>query len=171
MLEENLSRLGWSLSGNAVIPIEILDLTSLDEVPAESRADITKAAQRLRDGDLSGTITAVCGALDVTTSAIYKSYNLGDPTDASFQEKCKRSLEAKGVIPNMEKKLLELGWSKKDIRLFSNNYKGALNQGAYVIQSLRHRMGDVHGTRPILKNLVFDCIKWAEMMLRALKED
>jgi S1-C subfamily serine protease len=30
-------------------------------------------------------------------------------------------------------------------------------------------MGDVHGTKPILKPLVFNCLKWAELMLRPLK--
>jgi hypothetical protein len=34
---------------------------------------------------------------------------------------------------------------------------------------LRSNMGDVHGTKPVLKALVFDCLKWAELMLRALK--
>jgi len=45
-----------------------------------------------------------------------------------------------------------------------------MNQGAYVIQTLRSNMGDFHGTKPILKPLVFDCLKWIELMLRALKE-
>lgn len=46
-----------------------------------------------------------------------------------------------------------------------------ISQGAYVMQSLRSRMGDVHGTKPILKPLVFDFLKWAELMLRASKKD
>lgn len=170
-LDENLSRLGWSLSGNAVLPIEIFDASILDELPSESREDLTKAAQRLRDGDLSGAISSACGALDSATSAIYASANLGDPMQASFQERCKRSLDARGVLPRMEHELGELGWPDKDIRPFRKNLEGAMNQGAYVMQSLRSQMGDVHGTKPILKPLVFDCLKWAELMLRALKEN
>lgn len=170
-LQENLSRLGWSLSGNAVIPIEILDLSSLYELPTESHADLTKAAQRLRDGDLSGAISAACGAVDAATSAVYDSSSLGDPTSTSFQERCKRSLEARGVVPKMEQQLRELDWGDEKITPFRKNFIGALNQGAFVMQTLRSRMGDVHGTKPILKPLVFACLKWAELMLRALRED
>ena len=170
-LEENLSRLGWSLSGNAVIPIKILDTSILAELPYQAEQDLTKAAQRLRDGDLSGAISSACGALDAVTSAIFSSAGLGDPTKASFQERCKLSLAARGVIPKMEQQLRELGWKEQEITPFRKNFEGAMNQGAYVMQTLRSNMGDVHGTKPILKPLVFDCFKWAELMLRALKED
>lgn len=169
-LEEKLSRLGWSLSGNAVIPIEILDVSTLGELPSESQADLTKAAQRLRNGDLSGAISSACGALDAATSSIYTSASLGDPTAASFQERCKQALTESGVIPKLEKNLRDLGWNNNDIKMFRKNLEGAMNQGAYVMQTLRSRMGDVHGTKPILKPLAFDCLKWAELMLRALKE-
>ncbi|MDL1970718.1 MAG: hypothetical protein LWW94_07055 [Candidatus Desulfofervidaceae bacterium] len=170
-LEDNLSRLGWTLSGNAVIPIKIFDTSVLPELPTEARHDLTKAAQRLRDGDLSGAISSACGALDAVASAIYSSAGLGDPTKASFQERCKRSFEARGVIPKMKQQLRELGWKEQEIKLFCKNFEGAMNQGAYVMQTLRSNMGDVHGTEPILKSLVFDCLKWAELMLRALKEE
>lgn len=169
-LEDNLLRLGWSLSGNSVIPIKILDTSILPELPSVSQHDLIKAAQRLRDGDLSGAISSACGALDAATCAIYSSAGLGDPTKASFQERCKRSLEAKGLIPQMEQQLRELGWNEKEIKTFRKNFEGALNQGAYVLRTLRANMGDVHGTKPILKPLIFDCLKWTELMLRALKE-
>ncbi len=83
-LEDNLSRLGWDLSGNSVKPIEIFDTSILPDLPSESQQDLTKGAQRLRDGDLSGAISSACGALDAATSAIYASAGLGDPTKASF---------------------------------------------------------------------------------------
>lgn len=170
-LQENLVRLGWTLSGSAVIPIEIFDVSTFGELPSDSQADLTKAAQRLRDGDVSGAISSACGALDAATSAIYASAGIGDPAAASFQERCKRALTARGVIPRLEENLRELGWDDKDITPFRKNFEGAMNQGAYVMQTLRSKMGDVHGTKPILKPLVFDCLKWAELILRALKEN
>jgi len=45
-LEDNLSRLGYALSENAVIPIEILDPSTLPELPSESHEDLTKAERR-----------------------------------------------------------------------------------------------------------------------------
>ena len=170
-LQKYLSRLGWTLSGTAVIPIEILDISALEEIPSESKEDLIKAGQRLRDGDLSGAISSICGALDTATEKVYASENLGDPAQAAFQERCKKALAAKSVIPTMEQQLNALGWKANDIKSFFNNYKGSLNQGAYVIQVLRSKMGDVHGTKPVLKTLVFDCLKWAELMLHTLKDD
>jgi hypothetical protein len=36
------------------------------------------------------------------------------------------------------------------------------------MQTLRAQMGDVHGSKPILKPLVFDVVKWAELFVRTL---
>ena len=170
-IELHLARLGYDLVDTAVIPLELLDTTALPELPQESRADLKKAAQRLRDGDLSGALSAACAAVDSTTSAVYAAAGLGDPAKASFQERCKRALKARGVLPSLEDRLCELGWTDRDGKLLKKNFAGALNQGAYVMQTLRSKMGDVHGTKPILKPMVFDCIKWAELMLRALMDE
>ena len=61
-----------------------------------------------------------------------------------------------------------MGWEKAEIVPFHKNLEGALNQGAYVMQTLRSHMGDVHGSKPILRSLVFDCLRWAELLVGAL---
>ena len=169
-LEQNLSRLGFSLRGNTVIPIALYELPSLENFPEASHEDLTKAVQRLRDGDLSGAISSACGAVDTATSEIYKSENLGDPAKDSFQNRCRSSWNAIGTIKKVKKELSSLDWEQKDVRMFSKNLEGALNQGAFVMQSLRAKMGDVHGTKPILKPLALDCLKWAEIMLRIFRD-
>ncbi len=170
-LEGHLGRLGLGIAGNTVVPLKIFDVSELAELPVESRDDMIKAVQRLRDGDLSGALSAACGAVDAKTSAVYESLGLGDPGKASFQEKCKRALEAKEVFEKLEQELRSLGWEDSDIRRFKNNFEGSLNQAAYVMQTLRSRMGDVHGTKPVLKPLVFDSLKWAELIVRALQTE
>ena len=170
-LEFHLRRLGLLIAGNAVVPLKIFDASELAELPIESRDDMVKAAQRLRDGDLGGALAAACGAVDATTSAVYESLGLGDLGKASFQEKCKRALEAKEVFVKLEQELRSLGWEDSEITKFKKNFEGSLNQAAYVMQTLRSRMGDVHGTKPVLKPLVFDSLKWAELILRALQTD
>lgn len=170
-LESHLGRLGLGIAGNAVVPLKIFDASELAELPVESRDDMVKAAQRLRDGDLSGALAAACGAVDAATSAVYESLDLGDPSKASFQEKCKRALEAKEVFVKLEQELRSLGWEDSDVTKFKNNFAGALNQAAYVMQTLRFRMGDVHGTKPVIKPLVFDSLKWAELIVRALQTE
>ncbi|HBN8226394.1 TPA: hypothetical protein L3690_001839 [Pseudomonas aeruginosa] len=167
-LGEHLSRHGWGVVDNRLVLLELFDPTDLAQLPEAPRTDLVKAAQRFRDGDLSGAISAACGAVDTVTSAIYSEYSIGDPTRASFQERCSRSLEARRVLSDIEGQLRELAWDEATLKPFSQNFKGALNQGAYVMQTLRSNMGDVHGTKPILKPLVFDALKWAELFVRTL---
>ena len=168
-LESHLSRFGWGLAGNNVVPLVVVDPSELEEISAEPKHDLIKAAQRLRDGDLSGSVSAACGAVDTCTARIYVEFNLGNVGEASFQERCKRSLEVTRAIAGLEDQLAEIGWQQDRIKPLKGNFQGALNQGAYVMQSLRSNMGDVHGTKPILKALVLDCIKWAELMVRTLE--
>jgi hypothetical protein len=167
-LRDALERFGWTLHDGHLIEFAILDVSELPELPPVSHADLVKASMRLRDGDLSGAVSAACAAVDSVTSRIYVEKGLGDPSEASFQEKVSRSLAAKGIWDNIEKQLVELGWAQPDAKVFTKNLQRALNQGAYVMGALRSRMGDVHGTKPILKPLVFDSIKWATLIVRHL---
>lgn len=169
-LSENLSRLGWAFSGGTLTSTGTFNPEDLVELPVASHKDLLKAAQRFRDGDLSGSVSAACGAVDAATSAVYQSHSLGDPTNASFQERCKCAARAKGVSVGLEGKLTSLGWAQNDIIPFCKNFEGALNQGAFVMQTLRSHMGDVHGSKPILRPLVFDSLRWAELIVASLAE-
>ena len=165
VLADRLARHGWGLSDDRLIPLELFDPSELATLSEAPRADPTKAAQRFRDGDLGGAISAACGAVDTAAARIYERYGLGDPTDASFQERCRCALKA---VTNLEEPLRDLGWDDAALKPFLDNYQGALNRGAYVMQTLRAKMGDVHGSKPILKALVFDVLKWAELFVRTL---
>lgn len=167
-LRDAFERFGWALHDGHLIELAILDVSELQELPPVSHADLVKAATRFRDGDLSGAVSAACAAVDSVTSRIYVEKNLGDPSRASFQEKVSRSLAAKGVWDDIRMQLVELDWAQADVKVFTRNLQGALNQGAYVMQTLRSQMGDVHGTKPILKPLVSDSIKWATLIVRHL---
>ena len=169
-LSEYLSRLGWSFVNQTLVPLDVFDIDILTDTPNESHHDLLKAAQRLRDGDLGGAISAACGAVDAATSKVYEELGLGDPTKASFQERCRKAAQAKGVLTELDRQLDALGWVQADVTPFKKNLEGALNQGAYVMQTLRSHMGDVHGTKPILRSLVFDCLRWAELLVGALVE-
>jgi hypothetical protein len=169
-LSENLSRLGWTFVAGTLTPIEIFNPADLVELPVAAHKDLLKSVQRFRDGDFSGAVSAACGAVDAATSEIYSSHNLGDPTKASFQERCKRAAAAKGVLVSLETKLQSLEWSTGDIKLFCRSFEGALNQGAFVMQTLRSHMGDVHGTKPFLRPLVFDSLRWAELIVASLAD-
>ncbi|AVD64566.1 hypothetical protein ACJ8LH_13035 [Serratia sp. CY49633] len=167
-IDRVLSRIGWKFSGTSLIPIEIFDIAELAEIPEAAHADIQKAACRLRDGDLSGALSAACGALDAVTNDIYKRYGLGDVGKASFQERVKKSIDALQVKDRLIGELAEIGWTEPDYKLLSANIDGSLNQAAFVMQKLRSDMGDVHGTKPVISALVYDSIKWSSLLLRIL---
>ena len=90
---------------------------------------------------------------------VYTAKQLGDAGKSSFQERCKVSLNAVGIFETVENDLKDINWVDSGIVPFNKNFEGALNQAAYVMQSLRANMSDVHGTKPVLKPLVFDSIK------------
>ncbi len=167
-LQQYLNRLGLTIVERKVLPIELLDTSELAELPEDAQQDLVKAIERFRNGDLSGAVSSACAAIDTVTSKIYIKKGLGDPSSASFQEKCKKSIQALGVLDKIKNDLKELGW--KEVDIFVKNLEGSLNQAAYVMQSLRSKMGDVHGTKPTLKPLVYDSLKWASLILGILNE-
>lgn len=167
-LSGHLSRLGWSFIDGKLLPVALFDAGALEDMPADAHPDLLKAAQRLRDGDLGGAISAAAGAVDAAVAKVYREANLGDPTRATFQEGCKRAMAARGILVDLEGRLAELQWQPNDAGLFARNLEGALVRGAYVMQTLRSHMGDVHGSKPILRALVFDSLRWAELLVGAL---
>ncbi|MGJ0491393.1 hypothetical protein [Methylobacter sp.] len=170
-LEKYLSRLGWQVIDGNVIPVELLDNIDLQELDEVSRDDLIKSAKRLRDGDLSGAISAACGAVDSITNKIYQNKSLGDPTKASFQQRCTEALKAVGVFTAIGDQLKDIDWKDSGIVPFNKNFEGSLNQAAFVMQNLRANMSDVHGTKPVLRPLVFDSIKWAQILVRLLSSE
>jgi len=167
-LEKYLSRLGWQVIEKSVIPLDILDRNELEELDEICRRDLIKAATRFRDGDLSGALSSACGAVDSITSKVYQNNELGDAGKASFQERCKVSLNKTGIFLSVENDLKDIDWKGSGIVPFNKNLEGSLNQAAYIMQSLRANMSDVHGTKPVLNPLVFDSIKWAQIIVRLL---
>ena len=61
----------------------------------------------------------------------------------------------------MKEKYIELGMSEADAISITDNIKSATNNAAQALQVLRRTMGDVHGSRPALRQTAYDAIKWA----------
>ncbi|MFQ5853881.1 MAG: hypothetical protein ACE5JU_25255 [Candidatus Binatia bacterium] len=168
-LEEVLSRVGWSIVEGHPLPRRLLDGSELQEIPTEGQLDMIKAASRFRDQDLSGTISAACGAVDSVTGRIYKEQNLGDPAGAAFQERVTRSITASGVLNAVETDLISIGWDKNRAERLIQNLRGSLNQATYVMQTLRSDMGDVHGSKTALRSLVFDSLQLSKLIVGLLR--
>ena len=102
-LDQYLDRLGLTIVERKVVLIDLLDSTELAELPEDAHMDLVKAVQRFRDGDLSGAISSACAAIDSVTSRIYTEKDLGDPTKASFQEKCKKLSKRQVFFPALSR--------------------------------------------------------------------
>lgn len=153
-LDEYLEGLGWQFVNGRLVPVELFDVSELAELPDAARTDLAKAAVRLRDGDLGGALAGACAAVDSATNAVYAEQRLAPQPNDGFQARCYKAIRAKGVFTVLTAELNALGWNEADAEKLANNLRGALNQGAYVMQTLRSRMGDVHGSKPVLKPLV-----------------
>ncbi len=169
-LNSYLSRLGWKLYNRHIIPVKIFDISELQDLDENSHQDLIKASIRFRDGDLSGAIASVCGAVDSVANSIYKKYNLGDPNNVSFQERCTTAIKQIGILDTIDQ-LDDIGWESKDIKPLKKNLEGSLNQFAFVLQKLRAKMSDVHGTKPILSPLVFDSLKYAQILINMMTKN
>ncbi|MGZ8137265.1 MAG: hypothetical protein ACXW1W_11305 [Methylococcaceae bacterium] len=170
-LRNRLNRLGWQLIDNKVVPVEILDSSDLEELDPAAREDLINAATRFRDGQLSGAITSAYGAVEHVILQVYKNKGLGEiDYNKSFQNRCKKAFEATGVYAAIDNQLIGISWKEGDIKEFKKNLEGSVNHAAYVLQFLRNNMADAHGTKPVIKPLVFDSIKWAQIIVRLLSE-
>lgn len=168
-LQSNLNKIGWQFVDGNLLPIEIFDRSELHQLPLKTREDFVKALAKLSNGDLSGSIGSACSSLDSITTEIITKNNLGDPTKMSFQKKIVESfkIQSKNEIVG---DLVTLGWQEIDAEMLVQNLSGSINQIAFVLQKLRSDMSDVHGTKPVLKELVYFSLKWSEVLSRILKQ-
>lgn len=168
-LNEYLERLGWRFEEERLIPIELFDVTELAELPEAARTDLAKVAARLRDGDLGGALAAACAAVDSATNAVYAERGLVSQSGNGFQARCATALKERDTYKQTTDELIALGWDEAEAAKLAQNLRGALNNGTFVMQSLRSKMSDIHGSKHVLEALVFDSLKWAALIARMLK--
>lgn len=61
----------------------------------------------------------------------------------------------------MRDDLVALGMSADDADVVTIETRKSMNHAAQLLQMLRRSMGDVHGTRPTLRRMAYDAVKWA----------
>jgi hypothetical protein len=169
-VEQLLRSHGFQFVDGAFVPIEFFDPREKRFMPVSSLSDASRALGRLVGGDLDGALAAVCGSVDAAASRIYSQHSLGDPGKVSFQQRAMTAIDAAGSLEALKTQLVELGWTEDEAKLLCHNLKGSLNQAAYVMQSLRSKMSDVHGSKPVLEAAVFDALKLASVLVSLMKE-
>lgn len=159
---------GYQFHGGALLKIGVLDPREAEHLPESAEAELAKAIARLADNDESGAITAACGAVDATTTALYQKHNLGDPS-ASFQAKVNTAINKLGIISKLKKELTEIGIKAHDAEEIARNIHEATKHAAEALQAIRRTNGDVHGTKPTYTRIVYDSIKWSSAICGLLK--
>jgi hypothetical protein len=156
-----LGKHGFQFLDGTFVPVDLLDSREARYLPTSSAAELARATNRLVSGDLSGAITAACGAVDLATQGIYETLNLGDPGAVSFSAKVNTALDRLKVFDEIKREYLTLGISEADASDIVENTRRATNHMAQALQTLRKRMGDVHGSRPAVLATAYNAVKWA----------
>jgi hypothetical protein len=156
---------GFQFSGGAFVPVEFFDERVTRYLPESALSEISTALARLIDQDLDGALAAACGAVETAAAAVYRRRSLGDPAkEDSFQKKTMTAISASDKLSALPSELAGLGWDPKDADVLRKSLTSMLNQAAYVLQTLRSRMSDVHGAKPALESVVFDALKLASIL-------
>lgn len=160
-VREDMAKLGYDFVGGAFVPVEQYDRREPEFVPPSSASELAKAMKRLSEGDDSGAITAACGAVDVLTGSIYIRDGLGDLGKTSFAAKVGTVACRLNVFGELRTDLIGLGVSEADAAKITEEWQKATNHAATMLQTLRSKMGDVHGTKSALRRAAYDAVKWA----------
>lgn len=158
---EILHRKGYHLEKGRLLAGDAFDAMELSFVPADAAAELRRGLESLGRNEESAAIGYACGAVDLVTGAIYEKHGIGDPGRASFSTKVNTSLQRLNIFPEMERQFVAIGIDPGEATQARNHLEAATNNAAQALQILRKRMGNVHGSRPALRNTAYDCLKLA----------
>jgi hypothetical protein len=169
---EDMKRLvhqhGYEYINGSFVPVGLIDEREAPFLPPPALTDLTKAISRLANNDESGAITAACGAVDATTTALYEKHSLGEPS-ASFQAKVNTILNRLRVFEKLEQDLIEIGITSSDAHKIADEIQEATKHAVEALQVIRRTNGDVHGTKPTYTRVVYDTIKWSSAVCGLLE--
>jgi hypothetical protein len=155
-----LQQHGYQYLDGKFVPVRLLDEREARHLPPTAASELTNAITRLTDNQPSAAITAACGALDATTSALYEKHAWGEPP-ASFQAKVNTALSRLGIFEKLERQLKDVPIKPEDAQKIREEMHEATKHATEALQVIRRTLGDVHGTKPAYKKIAYDTIKWA----------
>jgi hypothetical protein len=167
-IAECVRRFGWTVEDGQLRPSDFqVEGTSVD-FSTEVRELLRTAYSRFGQGDRSGAMTAVCSALDNVTTRMYASLDLGNPSD-SYQQRAVRSFSA--LENAYRQRFTEAGIGDEELNRMWQNYRGAVNQAAFVLGALRRNASDVHGLSDCPPSLVRHAIDCGTFIIRSITSE
>ena len=156
---------GWTVPDGQLRPSEFQVEEASDDFGEEVRQSLRTAYERYGQNDYPGAMTAVCSALDTLTLRIYKERDLGYAHEASYQKRACRSFQA--FEEAYRTRLVEAQIDEQEVTRIWKNYKGAINQAAYVLGSFRRDVSDRSaGTQKGIRNPDAACLLSGGVSLR-----
>ena len=169
-VRDDMAKLGYDFVAGTFVSVEQYDRREAEFLPPTSASQLAKALARLSEGDESGAVTAACGAVDVLTGSIYVRNELGDPGRTAFAAKVGTVIARLNVFEEINHDLVSLGIPQPDADKIADEWQKATNHAATMLQLLRSKMGDVHGTKPSLRRAAFDAVKWSSAICGLLDD-
>ncbi|GBD98046.1 hypothetical protein BMS3Abin07_00053 [bacterium BMS3Abin07] len=162
---ECVQRFGWHLAEGVLQPDDLQVEGATRDLSTDIRELLRTAYRRYAQSDYSGAMTSICSAVDSLTTEVYQQHDLGSPHDDSYQKRANRSFLA---LESQIKANLSAGHLAADeIERVWKNYKGSLNQAAYVLGSFRRNSSDVHGVTECPPELVRHAIDCGTFIVRS----
>lgn len=167
-LDQVLNRVGWGVSGGRPYPLDLQITIEVANLPDAIRDNLERAVKRYRDGDAAGAMTAICGAIDSVTAAIYSDNSwLGNHRDANYQERVARSFSL--YESTLVNSLVSSGMDRQKANEVWHNLRGAVNHAAYILRVYRSQYADVHGNVAAPPALVQHALDCATFVLRCFE--
>ena len=168
-IAECARRFGWTVDEGQLLPSDFqVEGTSVD-FSTKVKELLRTAYNRYGQGDNSGAMTAVCSALDDVTTRMYASFNLGSPHKDSYQQRATRSFSS--LEDAYRQRFAEAEIKDKELNQMWQNYRGAVNQAAFVLGSLRRNVSDVHGLSICPPSLVRHAIDCGMFIIRSITSE
>jgi hypothetical protein len=161
-----VQRFGWTVEDGQLRQSDFHVEEASVGLSQEVRQLLRTAYARYSQGDYPGAMTAVCSALDNLTTRVYEKHALGDPHDASYQERVSHSFQA--FEKAYKAHLAGVQIPEQEAARIWQNYKSSVNQAAYVLGSFRRNMSDVHGLSESSAALVRHAIDCGTFVIRSI---
>ena len=163
---ECVQQFGWTVEDGQLRPSDFQVKGASVDFSTEVRELLRTAYTRYGQRDYSGAMTAVCSALDDVTARMYATHNLGSPHDDSYQQRACRSFSA--LESAYRERFAEARIADAELNRMWQNYKGAVNQAAYVLGAFRRNASDVHGLSNCPPSLVRHAIDCGTFIIRSI---
>lgn len=165
-LAELLERVGWGITDGEPYPLTLQADIDTAQLSDQATDLLRKCLSRYRDGDLDGSVTAICSIVDDLTDELYARYDIHGHRTDSYQQRVASVVNAQrgGFLEQLADTEVEEG----EVRRIWENLRGAINQAAYVLGAFRREFSDVHGTNQAPPSVVQQALNCAVFIIRSL---